>query len=506
MKIIDLLIESTARHPETIAVRDDVIELTYSQLSANVDCLSDYLTSNRCPPGAKVAILLPNSALYFISFFALSAAKVTIVPMSSKMTVYEAAEFIKRADVSIAITEKSFAKKLSAELKDKNQLTIITLQWDHNRNLQPQTITENKTTHNCDNHDTALMVYTSGTTGNSKIVMLTDGQLTSNMSAYRSTMAFDSHNIVYCSLLLHHIYSICAQLLTHISLADTFITKADPFFIKDFFRAVQKNRITITAFVPYMAMLMADYPHPHEFDTSTLKYVTLSGAKTPVHIYQKLTQAYPHIKFINTYGMSEAGSRISLAAPNPQNFPIDSVGKPVPGVKVKITDKTGSPLKANHIGQVEVKSSGVFKGYYKQPELIEETIIDGWLKTGDLGKLDNDGNLFLAGRIKEMILCGGENIYPAQIEQCLSEHPSIIESAVVGIPDKKLEEVPYAFVVSKDKNLKQIDIIKFCQKKLSSFKIPRKVLFVSNIPKLGTSKINRIKLKEIAMQKNEATS
>ena len=200
--------------------------------------------------------------------------------------------------------------------------------------------------------------------------------------------------------------------------------------------------------------------------------------------------------------MSEAGSRISIAAPQVQSFPIESVGKPIPGVKVRITNSDGSVLAANCVGEVEVKSSGVFKGYFNQPKLTKETIVDSWLKTSDLGKLDSDGNLFLVGRKKEIIISGGNNIHPSEIEECLQENASVREAAVIGVPDKRLEEVPCAFVVAKS-GYPAIpsDLMKFCRSRLSSFKMPRSIYFIKEIPKLGTSKIDRGRLKEIASQK-----
>ena len=501
MKLINLLKLSSTKYPDRIAIKDDVGEITYAQLLSNVQRLSNYLKLAGCGPGVKIAIVLPNHEVYFTSFFAVSSAGATIVAMSSKMTAYEVAGFLKRANVSVVLTERNFAGKLAAQLDDKNQIAILTIEQNTGFAFQIETFASARPRTDADNSDVALMVYTSGTTGQSKIVMLTDDQLISNMFVYRAVMDFDKHNIVFCSLLLHHIYCICAQILTHISLGDTFIVKNSPFFIKDFFKAVQKHRVTITAFVPYLATLMAEYPDHDQFDISSLKYITLSGAKTPKPLYQKLTQTFGHIKFINTYGMSEAGSRISIAAPDPAEFPIESVGRPIPKVKVKITDENRKTLPTDCIGEIEVKGSGIFKGYFNQPQLTKETIIDGWMRTGDLGRLDTLGNLYLAGRKKEMILCGGENIFPAEIEETILENSSVREVAVIGLPDDRLEEVPCAFVVSREGFCSKADIVNFCRKKLSSFKVPRNVFFVDKLPKLGSSKIDRRQLKGIALDK-----
>ena len=501
MRLIDLLKRSGSKYPDRIAVKDDICEMTYTHLLSNVEQLSNFLKSAGCGPGVKIAVVLPNLGAYFASFFAVSLAGATIVPMSSKMKAYEAAGFIKRAEVSLVLTEKSFAGKLADQLGDKEQIAIVTIEQDGDSALKVEIFTSGHPRSDSDNTDVALMVYTSGTTGQSKIVMLTDDQLISNMFIYRAVTDFDRPNVIYCSLLLHHIYCICAQVLTHISLGDTFIVNNSPFFIKDFFKSVQNHKVTITAFVPYMAILMAEYPQPDQFDLSSLKYITLSGARTPRLIYQKLTQTFGHIRFINTYGMSEAGSRISIAAPEPDEFPAESVGRPIPGVAVRITDENRKVLPVDYTGEVEVKGSGVFKGYFNQPQLTKETNIDGWMRTGDLGRLDAHGNLYLAGRKKEIILCGGENIFPAEIEETILENSSVREAAVIGIPDDRFEEVPCAFVVSRDGFCNKADVINFCRKRLSSFKVPRRVFLTDKIPKLGTSKIDRRQLKEIALDK-----
>jgi acyl-CoA synthetase (AMP-forming)/AMP-acid ligase II len=298
---------------------------------------------------------------------------------------------------------------------------------------------------------------------------------------------------------MHHIYCICAQILTHTGLADTFIINDGPFFIKDFLKAVETHHVTITAFVPYMAILLAGLPEPHKFNLRTLKYITLSGAKTPKSTYKLLTSKYPAVRFINMYGMTEAGSRISAATPFPQCFPIESVGRPIPTVSVRIVDDNGNTLPANCIGEVQIKGTGVMKGYYKQPALTAQTIINGWLKTGDLGKLDENGNLFLVGRNKDIIDSGGENIYPSEIEDCLLEHPAIREAAVIAKKDRLLQEVPCAFVVKKtlSENVTVNDIRAFCKNRLSSQKIPVYIKFLNKLPRLNSSKINRNLLKKM---------
>lgn len=495
MKLVDLLKRSVTKYPGRKALMDDVCEMTYSKLLSNVMDLSEHLKSAGCGPGLKVAIMLPNSAAYFAAFFAVSNSGATIVPMSSLITPYEAACCISKAQVYMVITDRTFASNLK-DMTD-NSVSILTLEQIADGSIKTERLITGDIKQDTNNSDAALMVYTSGSTGQSKMVMLTDDQLISNMFIYRCVTDFDMPNIVYCCLHLHHIYCICAQVLTHISCGDTFIMTKNPFFIKEFLKTVQRDKVTITAFVPFMAKLMADYPRPGQYDISSLRYITLSGAKTGAGVYRKLTRTYKHVKFINAYGMSEAGSRISIAAPEPKLFPVESVGKPIPSVKVRITDESGRSLSPGLVGEIEVRSPGVFKGYFNDPEQTSKTIVNGWLKTGDLGKVDAEGNLYISGRKKEMILCGGENIYPAEIEEVLMKNEFIKEAAVVPVPDERLQEVPCAFVVVKQ--IVSIQAIKnFCIKRLSSSKVPRRIIFTDILPKLDSSKIDKRKLKQIA--------
>ncbi len=502
MKIIDLLINSVEAEPDRIAMRSGRTEISYKQLLSDVVSLSEQLKRAGCTGGVKVAIALGNSFEYLTSFFAVSAADGIILPLSNRMTPYETAEYMKRADVSILITNESYGHRLSAAISDINNITVFYAQYDTDGDLDIELKKSCDCTTDEQNSDVALFVLTSGTAGRPKIVMLTDNNLISNMTDYRTLMNFAVYNVAYCALSFHHIYCICAQILTHISLADTFIITDTPFFVKDFLQAVEERHVTITAFVPYMAMLLADYPEPNEFKTESLKYVTLSGSKTPESTYNLLREKYGTTQFINTYGMSEAGSRISIASPQPQRFPVESVGRPIPSVNVKIIDGEGNTLAADCPGEICVKSSGVMKGYYKQPDLTARTIINGRLRTGDIGKIDKNGNLFILGRIKDTIISGGENLSPAEIEECLGRHPAVLEAAVIGQQHKLLQEVPYAFIVKKNTNekLTPIEIIEFCKNKLSGPKIPKSVQFLERLPRLGTAKIDRDALKKMATE------
>jgi len=508
MRLIDLLRNSVSALPRRVAVVDGRLRLSYRGMLQAVEQLGRVLESAGCRAGVKVAIALGNCAEYVAGFFAISAAGGTIVPLSANMAPREAARLIKRADISIVISSRRHARWLSQALSEVDGVTTFYAAYDEAGALEIDKSGSGACEVDDANKDVALMAPTSGTTGEPKVVMLTNAQLISNMAVYRLLMGFYERNVVYCCLSFHHIYCICAQILTHISLGDTLLIHRKPFFVKDFLACAQAYKITATAFVPYMAILLSEFAGPEVFDVSSLKYVTLSGAKTPVAIYNKLVRKYPWVHFVNTYGMSEAGSRISIAAPTCGRFPIDSVGRPMPSVCVRIVNEEGKDVGAGASGQILVKSCGVMKGYYKQPELTAEALRNGWLATGDLGKVDENGNLYILGRTKDIIITGGENICPQEIEEVLVEHPAIRECAVVGQDDRLLGEVPYAFAVptSNCAMPSRWAIVKFCRRKLSSHKIPRFVRFVDELPKLGSCKIDRAALKEMVCSPEDAAS
>lgn len=492
---------SAASVPDAIAAKSGPVEIPYGRMLADVEHLSQRLRTLGCSQGTNVAVLLENSCEFLVAFFAVSAAEGTIVPLSARMTPYEAARLIERADVSIVITSERYGKRLSTAARECLPAAVVHVRYDSSGTLIVVDATKDAVQEiGHGNSGAALMVPTSGTTGVPKIVMLTDYNLLSNMAVYRLLMGFQGPQVVYCGLSMHHMYCICAQILTHVSRGDTFVLTGRPFFIRDFLKSVQHEAVTASAFVPSMAILLAEYPDPHEFNLSSLRYITLSGAKTPRSTYEKLTRLYPATRFINTYGMSEAGSRISIAAPFPHRFPTDSVGRPMPGVSARIVDENDNDLPANHHGEIVIRSAGLMKGYYKQPDLTAQTVADGWLKTGDIGKLDEHGNLFILGRIKDTIVTGGENVCPFEIEECLIEHPAIKEVAVVAKTDRLLQEIPCAFIVTNAGAAAptDADIIKFCRAKLSTHKIPRSIRFLDRLPKLGTFKIDRGSLKKLA--------
>lgn len=500
MRLIDLLMNSSRQMPDRTACVWDANSISYRQWAQCVQLLSQDLVNLGCGPGVNVALVLNNSVEYLVAFFAVSAAGATLTPLAGSMTGDEIRKLILAADVSVMITNKRASRRLTNTANQCDLAAVVNIQCNGAGKIEVQMQQYHEVHINAEHSNAALMVPTSGSASENKIVMHTDLSLISNMLAYREIMRFTGTDTTFCALSMHHIYAICAQILTHTSLGDTFVVYNGPFLATEFFKHVERCRVTISALVPSMAVLLAEYRQPERFDLGSLQRITLSGARTPKTVFKRLLHKYPTVRFISMYGMTEAGSRIALAASAAVSYPIESVGRPLPGVSVRIVDRNDKDVPADTVGQIVIKSSGLMMGYYKQPALTAQTLVGGCLHTGDLGYLDGDGNLFVVGRIKDNIISGGNNIEPLEVEECIREHAQVLQVAIVAKKDALLEEVPCAFVVKirPDQKLETYDIVRICQAKLSSYKVPREVRVLEKLPLLPNCKIDRRRLRQMA--------
>lgn len=485
MKLYELLKENSERNPKEIAVIDGNRKINYQQLEGYVDKLSEALRSVGCGQSCKIAIVMDNSIEWIISFFSISKAGGIIIALPPVKNVSQLEESLVDTDADMVITniktERSDISVVNIRLQDEN--LSISINGYYKKNAE-------KT---CD--DVALMMPTSGSLGRPKIAMLSNEGLINNMYLYRMAMGYGSRQRAMVILPMSHIYCITAQILTHISRGDEIVINRGIFFIKDFYRCVEKHKITSVAFVPYMAVMMSN-SKINEFDISSLRTVTLSAAKTSGDVFLQLRNKCPSINFVSMYGMTEAGSRIAMTEQWRKDWPVESVGKAIFGVEVRIT-RGGVVMPTGFEGQIEVKSKGVMKGYYKQDDLTKETIVDGWLRTGDMGRIDEDGYLYITGRVKNMIISGGENINPTEVEQCILKMDCVVDAAVFGAEDELLGEIPCAYYVS-ERDIRTAEMVRFCKANMSLYKVPRVFRRIRQIPRINGMKVDRTALKEMA--------
>ena len=334
------------------------------------------------------------------------------------------------------------------------------------------------------------MLHTSGTTSNPKRVMLTHRNLISNIESNIQSLKLTEADKCLIAMPMYFGYCNTAQFLTHLYLGASIVILDGMFFPKTFFFTVQNEQITDFTGVPSMLLTLLKYRYASKYDISSLRYICFGGGKMPEGQLRELIQLFSSVGFVQTYGQTEASPRITALLSKDALRKIGSVGTPIPNVRVKVVDEMGNQLSANAIGEVIVQGKNIMKGYFKQEKITKNTIIDGWLHTGDLGYHDEDGYLYLTGRKKNMIISGGINIYPEEIEEVLMSHPNVCDVCVFAENQLMLGEVPAAKIVLRNSNT-NCDLRTFCIERLAIYKVPVKFELVDNLEKTYNGKIKR---------------
>lgn len=358
---------------------------------------------------------------------------------------------------------------------------------------------------NIDNDDVALMLYTSGTTGRPKGVMLSHANLYASAEAANHASeldSVDSPRILMSAMPMAHIFGVGVMnggYLVPERLVGGYVVQMAWFEPERFMGLIQQHRCTSMAAVPTMLILILNHPKVEAYDLSSLEEVVCGAAPLPVEVAQTFTERYGcHMREI--YGLTES-TGIGAASPRSLSYKPGSTGKAYYNVGLKIFDEEDRPLPPGEKGEIVIRGPVVMKGYYNKPEETAKALRNGWLHTGDVGYLDEQDYLFISDRVKDMIIKGGENIYPAELEDILFNLPGVAEAAVVGTPHSAYGETVVAFIVTRpEADLNEEAVIDFVKTRTSSFKAPSKVHFVEALPKTLIGKVLKRELREQAAE------
>lgn len=343
-----------------------------------------------------------------------------------------------------------------------------------------------------DGKSMAILMYTSGSTGTPKGVMLSHEGLLDNLRAGNLLMPFERTDVVLISLPMNHIFGLL--MLNECSVWGYKLVMLDKFDPRAVLNAIKKNKVTLTAFVPTMVAMVLQAFDPKTDDVSTLRYVGCSGAAIPQEHVDQVGRLFGK-PVVTGYGLTEQGSTVSRT---PVDKPIKkgSVGIPIPGLQVKIVDESDKEVPQGESGEIITKGPGQMLGYWNKSKETAETLRDGWLHTGDLGRLDEEGELYIVGRKKDLIIKGGENIDPGVSEKWLYSHEAVLEAAVVSIPDPKyMEEVGAAVVLKPARKISEEELINHVREHVHHFFAPKRIFFLETLPKTGTGKILKPKIR-----------
>lgn len=494
MRVEDLLYRQ--RNNSKVAIKCGKEEITYEDWHYHSYLLSKIINKNGTKESLTVTIFLPNSIQYAIAYFGILYSGKVIIPIDIKAKEIELHATLEYCESDIIITNNQYMKYIDNVIMEYTYgVTIINIDTNQviNKYNQKELVPKSKLLIKQGNEDdVTIMLHTSGTLANPKRVMLTHSNLICNVESNIKSLQLSVEDNVLIALPMFFGYCNTAQFLTHIYLGASMVILDTIFFPKIVLKLIQDEKITNFTAVPSMLLMILDYEYLDKYDFSSLRYICFGGGFMPIEKLKLLIQRFHSVGFVQTYGQTECSPRVTALLPQYALDYIGSVGKPIPNVKINIMDKEENILEANQIGEIVVQGQNIMKGYYKQPDITAQTIKNGWLHTGDLGYINDEGFLYLSGRIKNIIISGGINIYPEEIEYTLLQHSKVSEVYVYGQEHSILGEVPVAKVVLKEKVELQ-ELKQYCKKNLAAYKIPVKFIIVNELPKTYNGKLKRIR-------------
>jgi long-chain acyl-CoA synthetase len=477
------LVASAARRPEATALRQGDAELSYALLDELSARLAAHLRGCGIRPGDRVAIMLPNVPQFPIAYYAALRAGAVVVPVNVLFKRREVAFHVSDSEARVLFAWPDFAEAACAGADDAGAECIFPAELGR---LAAQSEPLAEVTAR-DPRDTAVILYTSGTTGTPKGAELTHDNLARNAQVSCGLFGLDERSVVLGALPLFHSFGQTCTLNSTIAAGGS-LTLLQRFDAGRAIELIWRDRVTVFAGVPtmYSALLQ----QPERGDTSSLRLCVSGGAPLPLELLHEFERAFA-CPVIEGYGLSETSPVACFNHPDRERKP-GSIGTPVEGVELKIVDELDRALGVGEVGEIAVRGHCVMKGYWRRPAETAAVIsADGWFHTGDLGRVDADGYYFVVDRKKDMIIRGGFNVYPRELEEILYEHPAVREAAVIGVPHDELGEEVAAVVALRAGVAAptEQELREFVKEQVAAYKYPRLVWFVDELPKTATGKI-----------------
>jgi long-chain acyl-CoA synthetase len=475
--LLEPLFANAAKQPQELAIIDDRGRYTYQQIAAMSAGLGMYLAAQTRKP--HVGLLLPASAGFVASFYGTLLAGKSVVPINYLLGDREIAHVVADSGVDTVVTMPLLASRLKDLRLNVIDLTALP-------QTPPAAIAPKLPSHHAD--DMAVLMYTSGTSGLPKGVILTYQNIQSDVDSAIEHAALKHQHRFLGVIPLFHTFGMTAMMLAPLQLGAMVVYLAR-FSPVGTLKAVKEHNISLMFGVPSMYAAIAHLKNASADDFKSI-YAAISGAEPlPKSLYEAFLKRF-NVPILEGYGLTETSPVVTLNVPHDREA--GSVGHPVPGAIVRITDDNGNEVSRGQIGEIWLKGPMVMKGYYNLPEETAAAITpDGFFKTGDLGTIDADGFLHVTGRKKEMIIIAGEKAYPREIEDALLRHPAVLDAAVLGKKDPSRGEVIVAFVIPKEGQTVTADALRdFCREQgLAQWKLPREVRIVPEMPRSPTGKV-----------------
>jgi long-chain acyl-CoA synthetase len=486
LNLASLLTESAERSPDAPAIRLGEVELSYAELDDRSARLATLLREKGVERGDRVGVMLPNVPEFPVAYYGVLRAGGIVVPMNVLLKEREIAFYLEDSGAKLLLAWHGFAEEARAGAADAGAELVevepaafaATL-----AELEPSPgVAETA------EDDIAVLLYTSGTTGKPKGAELTHLNLARNAEiSSRTTCEVGAGDIVLGALPLFHSFgqSVGMNASLRVGACLTLVPKFDP---GEALATMERDGVTHFYGVPTMFGALLHHPERERYDTSALRNCITGGASMPVEVLRGFEEAFG-AKVLEGYGLSETSPVASSNHPDMERKP-GSIGTPIEGVEMRVVDESDQPVSRGEVGEIVIRGHNIMKGYWQRPEATAEAMRGGWFHSGDMARVDEDGYFYIVDRKKDLIIRGGYNVYPREVEEVLYEHPKIREAAVVGVPhDEWGEEIGAAVVLHEGEQLSPEEVSAYVKDRIAAYKYPRVVWFLDDLPKGPTGKI-----------------
>lgn len=501
--IVELLENAVKQFPDKVGFIAGNHQMTFKDFDEIVNRMAAGLEGHGVKRGDHAALLLGIQLEFPLSFFALMKLGAIVVPLNTRFKGEELAYEINDSESTLLIVDEAywpFIEPVKDRLERIEKVFFAGSQppeGTHSFNTLKENRDDLFTRANLSEADNAAIIYTSGTTGKPKGAVLQHRGFIVTAMLVSDFIQFKPQDKIICCVPLFHITGISCLMLPPIfsGVACVYLKE---FKTKDFLETMAREKVTQYMGVINVIWLMVNHPEFDAHDFSAFRTAMFGGSPATEEMVRGISEKLPHVKISVGYGLTECFA-IATTTPFEDAFrKIEAVGKCLPTVQAKVVDYAGNEVTAGQTGEIALKGAKVFKKYWKKPEATRETIVDGWVHTGDIGKIDREGFIYILDRKKDMISRGGEKIYSLEVENVICDNRKVLEAAVVGVPDSVMGEVVKACIVLKEEDsATEEEIRKHCAERLADYKVPKYVEFMEALPRNPAGKVNKPELRRI---------
>ncbi|WP_064094154.1 class I adenylate-forming enzyme family protein [Rossellomorea aquimaris] len=500
MDIGSYLAQNARKKPEKLAIECEGRKYTYKQFNEEVNKLAHGLLGLGVQKGEKIALMMKNSDQFVLAFFAGAKIGAVIVPVNFRLTSSEVHYILEQSDAAVVFCDGEFEETITSAREGTGVLHVVTtgapkVVGHHSFERVVGVSTENPSVLVSDDDDLEIL-YTSGTTGRPKGALFDHKRIFNVGLTMMISMGINEEEHFLHIAPLFHSAQLNLFLISGVVLGATHIIHRDFHPVKTL-EAIQEHKITHFFGVPAMYNFMLQVPNATDYDLSSIKRCGYGAAPMAPEVVRKSIELFKTDQFYNLCGLTEAGPGGILLTPEGHRTHFGKGGKAAFLTEARVVNEEGMDIKPGAVGEFIIKGESIMKEYYGKPEETAKTIKDGWLYTGDLATIDEDGYITLVDRKKDMIISGGENVYSIEVEEVLYEHPAVLEAAIIGLPDETWGEAVCAVIVPKQgASIDEQELKSFCRQKLAGYKVPRRIFIEDALPRNASGKILKYQLRQ----------